>query len=290
MIISYRDTLYTLLFAVLVANGCAAKKKYAETNKIHRQHVEEVVAEIAKPLPPPAVISSTVFPADTLVEGTKHNPEWVGAVHFGLRRPNYVIIHHTAQDSVGQTLRTFTLPHTEVSAHYLIGKDGRVYQMLSDYLRAWHAGRSKWGGVTDMNSISLGIELDNNGKDPYSEVQLNSLLTLLDTLKTAYRIPPENFIGHNDIAPGRKVDPDINFPWKRLAEHGFGVWYDAELTPPPPTFNPMDGLMIIGYDVSKPSAAIIAFKRHYLPDAVLNDEWTEFAKAVVYNLYLKKKL
>ena len=280
-----------IVVVILCTVACKAKRvnRYAETNRVHEQHLEEVVAEISKPLPAPIPAPPAVFPPDTLVEGARRDLEWVGAIHFGLRRPNYVIIHHTGQDSMEQTLRTFTLPHTEVSSHYIIGKDGKVYQMLNDYLRAWHAGRSKWGSVTDMNSISLGIELDNNGRDPYPEIQLNSLLTLLDTLKAAYRIPAENFIGHNDIAPGRKVDPDINFPWQRLAEHGFGIWYDAGLTPPPPTFNPMDGLMIIGYDISNPSAAIRAFKRHYLPDAEINDEWTEFAKAVVYSLYLKKK-
>ncbi|MEN9600225.1 MAG: hypothetical protein RL596_2546, partial [Bacteroidota bacterium] len=80
-----------------------------------------------------------------------------------MRKPSYVIIHHTAQHSTDETLKTFTLPRTQVSAHYVIGKDGVVYQMLNDYLRAWHAGNSRWGNQLDMNSASIGIELDNDG-------------------------------------------------------------------------------------------------------------------------------
>src|SRR5690606_38505369 len=140
--------------------------------------------------------------------------QWVGSIHFNLRKPNYVIIHHTAQDSLEQTLHTFTVPHTEVSAHYLIGRNGAVYQLLNDYVRAWHAGVGQWGSVTDLNSVSLGIELDNNGSEPFSEAQIHSLLNVLDTLKRKYNIPTANFIGHSDIAPGRKVDPSALFPWK----------------------------------------------------------------------------
>ena len=94
-----------------------------------------------------------------------------------------MIIHHTAQNSCLQTLRTFTLPRTQVSAHYVICKDGTVYQMLNDYLRAWHAGVSKWGNVSDINSASIGIELDNNGFEPFTEPQMQNLLVVLDTLK-----------------------------------------------------------------------------------------------------------
>jgi N-acetylmuramoyl-L-alanine amidase len=98
--------------------------------------------------------------------------------------------------------------------------------MLNDYLRAWQAGLSKWGNNTDINSSSIGIELDNDGFEYFTDPQINSLLILLDSLKNRYKIPQENFIGHGDIAPGRKVDPNWRFPWKTLADHGFGTWWD----------------------------------------------------------------
>ena len=102
--------------------------------------------------------------------------EWIGSVNFGIRKANYVIIHFTAQDSIPQTIRTFTIKSTEVSAHYVIGKDGKIYHMVNDYLRSNHAGVGKWGSVTDMNSCSLGIEIDNNGTEPFTDMQIKSLL------------------------------------------------------------------------------------------------------------------
>src|SRR5882757_7012579 len=109
--------------------------------------------------------------------------EWVGTVNFGIRKPNFVIIHFTAQDSVQQTLKTFTVTTTQTSAHYVIAKNGKVFHMVNDYLRANHAGLGKWGSVTDMNSCSIGIEIDNNGEEPFTDQQINSLLILLAQLK-----------------------------------------------------------------------------------------------------------
>src|SRR3954470_21179037 len=88
------------------------------------------------------------------------NAPWAGTVNFDLRRPNFVIIHHTAQNGCPETLHAFTIKQTQVSAHYVICKDGTVYHMLNDYLRAWQAGLSKWGNNSDINSSSIGIELD----------------------------------------------------------------------------------------------------------------------------------
>lgn len=213
--------------------------------------------------------------------------EWIGTVNFNLRKPNFIIIHHTAQDSLRQTLKTFTLATTQVSAHYVISQDGRVVHMLNDYLRAWHAGISSWGKNTDINSASIGIELDNNGVEPFSEIQINSLLALLTKLKKDYNIPTENIIGHSDIAPTRKQDPSALFPWKTLATMGFGIWQDEVLETAPIDFNVEQGLRIIGYNTKNLSAAIIAFKLHYIKtevDAVLD------AKTVntIYNIYRKQ--
>lgn len=202
-------------------------------------------------------------------------PYWIGAVNFNMRKPNFIILHHTAQDNCEQTLKTFTTVKSQVSAHYVICKDGTIHHMLSDYLRAWQAGVSKWGNATDINSLSIGIEIDNNGFEPFTEPQINSLLGLLDRLKMAYNIPAANFIGHADVAPGRKVDPNKYFPWQKLAENGFGFWYDTTGVKVPVDFNAMQALRIIGYDIKKPEAAIQSFKLHFVQQdstAVINDK------------------
>ncbi|RYE22834.1 MAG: N-acetylmuramoyl-L-alanine amidase [Sphingobacteriaceae bacterium] len=239
-------TTATLLFA-----GCASNP-YAITNKSYKQQAKEY-AKIIGQIPPAT--------AGELPD----KRSWVGTTNFNLRKPNYVIIHHTAQNSAEQTLKTFTITKTQVSAHYVIGKDGKVYHMLNDYLRAWQAGNAKWGGNTDINSNSIGIELDNNGFVPFPEAQINSLLLLLSTLKKTYNIPTANFVGHGDIAPGRKVDPNKYFPWKTLSEHGFGNWYDPVMDTVSTNFNAVQAMRIIGYDTKDSTAALLAFKRHFTP-------------------------
>jgi len=183
--------------------------------------------------------------------------------NFGVRRPNYVILHHTADNSAEDSLRTLTTPRFEVSSHYLIGRDGAIYYLVDELARAWHAGEGFWGGNTDLNSVSIGIELDNNGSEPFAEPMIDALLALLTDLKTRYKIPAANFIGHGDIIPGRKVDPSRFFPWKRLAERGFGIWCD------PPYATVVNGvsdvllLSAFGYDVTNLRAAGAAFKRRF---------------------------
>ncbi|HJR99955.1 MAG TPA: N-acetylmuramoyl-L-alanine amidase [Flavobacterium sp.] len=213
--------------------------------------------------------------------------EWISTVNFNLRKPNFIIIHHTAQDSLQQTVYTFTKTHTQVSAHYVIAKDGHIVQMLNDYLRAWHAGASSWGKNTDLNSASIGIELDNNGSEPFSETQITSLMALLSKLKKDYNIPTQNIIGHSDIAPSRKKDPSALFPWKILAENGFGVWKDEILPLAPFDFNPELALQIIGYNTKNLNAAIAAFKLHYIPEEV-NSILDQNTVNTIYSIYLKQ--
>jgi N-acetylmuramoyl-L-alanine amidase len=213
--------------------------------------------------------------------------KWISTVNFNLRKPNFIIIHHTAQDSLQQTIKTFTLTRTQVSAHYVIADDGTVVQMLNDYMRAWHAGRGSWGKDTDLNSSSIGIELDNNGTEPFSEAQITSLMALLSKLKKEYNIPTENIIGHSDIAPSRKTDPSVLFPWKTLAENGFGLWADETLESAPIDFNIEQGLRIIGYDTKNLSAAIMAFKIHFI-QAEINDVLDERTINTIYSVYKKQ--
>jgi len=230
--------IYLLAAATLTA--CVTQRNpYAATNKSYKAQVKAY----AKSLRTTPVLNPG---GDSLMAGKY----WVGTTNFNLRKPNYVVIHHTAQDSTAQTLKTFTLPSTQVSAHYVIGRDGRVYHMLNDYLRAWHGGVARWGNTTDINSSSIGIELDNNGKEPFSEPQIASLIQVLTNLKKAYGIPTANFIGHADIAPARKNDPSALFPWKRLAGAGFGLWYDAGPLPSP--FGPDSAVALAGRLLAPP--------------------------------------
>ncbi len=267
-------TFLSLLTAVtLLLAGCATNP-YAITNRSYKQQAK-AYAKIINQVPP-----------ETTGEITPDKANWVGTTNFNLRKPNYVIIHHTAQNSTEQTLKTFTLPRTQVSAHYVIGKDGKVYHMLNDYLRAWQAGNARWGGNTDINSNSIGIELDNNGFVPFPEAQINSLLTLLATLKKTYNIPTANFIGHADIAPTRKNDPNKYFPWKTLAEYGFGNWYDPILDTVPSNFNALQTMRIIGYDVRDSTAAFIAFKRHFTPQDSTR-MMTDSSRMILNNLVRK---
>lgn len=223
--------------------------------------------------------------SQTLVNGIK--TEWIGTVNFNLRKPNFIIIHHTAQDSLGQTLKTFTLPATQVSAHYVIAKDGKVVHMLNDYLRAWHAGNGSWGKNADINSASIGIELDNNGYEAFSDKQIISLLALLTKLKKDYNIPTQNIIGHSDIAPTRKKDPSALFPWKLLALNGFGIWPDDFLEPAPVDFNTEQALRIIGYSTTNLPATILAFKLHFIQTEV-NTILDLKTINTIYNIYKKQ--
>jgi N-acetylmuramoyl-L-alanine amidase len=162
-----------------------------------------------------------------------------------------------------------------VSAHYLVGRDGIIYQLVDERARAWHAGKSQWGSDTDLNSSSLGIELDNNGREPFSEAQIAALLVLLDDIKRRYDIPTSNFLGHSDIAPERKIDPSRYFPWKTLSERGFELWCDSPSVELPTSFATPEALQAFGYDVSNMEAAIRAFKFHFGGDdssPQLNDD------------------
>jgi N-acetylmuramoyl-L-alanine amidase len=151
-----------------------------------------------------------------------------------------------------------------VSAHYLVGRDGKIYQLVRDRRRAWHAGGGRWGTITDLNSASIGIELDYNGGE-FAETQIASLLVLLEDLCTRLEIPRTQVIGHADLAPWRKTDPGARFPWARLAQSGFGRWPDAVAiyAERPPGFDGFIALQLLGYSMRDPQAALRAFRLHY---------------------------
>jgi N-acetylmuramoyl-L-alanine amidase len=246
--------LYLGILVLALATACSPKGPYAVTNKYYT-HQTDSFARVIKSEAPPLLVDST---------GTQVPANWVGTVNFGIRKPNYVIIHFTAEDSLKQTIHTFTVKHSQVSAHYVVGKTGQVVHMVNDYLRANQAGLGKWGSITDMNSCSIGIEIDNNGREPYPAAQINSLLALLAKLKKDYSIPTANFIGHQDWAPKRKPDPGPLFPWKVMAAHGFSYWSDDVLEVAPDNYDYITALRLIGYDTSNQKDAIVAFKRHFV--------------------------
>ncbi|NCD69418.1 N-acetylmuramoyl-L-alanine amidase [Mucilaginibacter agri] len=272
---------YLLLLFVLTLAACKSKKKLvdpaAAANKSFYQSQVDSLVDVTKQMNPAMLTDSLGQPIPS---------EFIGTVNLNLRKPNYVILHYTAQDSLQETIRTFSLRRTQVSAHYVVGKDGKVVHMLNDYLRAWQAGISKWGSVTDMNSCSIGIEIDNNGNEPYSEPQIKSLLILLAQLKKNYNIPQANFIGHADIAPGRKPDPGPYFPWKRLAAKGFGYWSDDIVVPAPDNFDYVTALRLIGYDTRNITNTIDAFKRHFV-QTDLSPQMTQLDLNILYNVYKK---
>jgi N-acetyl-anhydromuramyl-L-alanine amidase AmpD len=199
--------------------------------------------------------------------GPVRNPmaRWVASPNYDQRRPVIIVIHYTQQASVEQSLHTLRTANSggPVSAHYLVGADGAIYQLVADSERAWHAGPGRWGTITDLNSASIGIELDNDGHTPFAPAQIDSLLRLLGDLTARLHIPPTQIIGHEDLAPGRKEDPGPLFPWARLAEAGYGLWPRGALVDPPPGFDPWMALALVGYPLDDRAAAVRSFHHHF---------------------------
>lgn len=154
------------------------------------------------------------------------------SVNQGPRRegahPGLVVIHHTAMRGAEDAIARLCDPASEVSAHYVIGARGGICRLVPESARAWHAGAGRWGGVRDVNSHSIGIELANpgplDGFPPFPEPQMLALEWLLDGVMARWNIPPARVIAHSDMAPGRKFDPGPKFDWQRLALAGRAVW------------------------------------------------------------------
>jgi N-acetylmuramoyl-L-alanine amidase len=166
----------------------------------------------------------------TQISGIEVHP----SPNFGPRRagavPDMVVLHYTGMDTAEGAIERLSDPVSEVSAHYLIDLDGRVVGMVAEPMRAWHAGAASWGGVADINSRSIGIEVVNPGHalgyPPFPEPQMSALEALLADILARHTIPPERVVGHACVAPGRKCDPGEKFDWRRLARRGVSVWLD----------------------------------------------------------------
>ena len=206
-----------------------------------------------------------VLSACTVAPAKNPLAQWSPSPNYDTRKPRLIVIHQTEMENAEHALRVLHSqnPQGRVSAHYLIANNGKLYQLVEDNQRAWHAGVGSWQGVTDINSVSIGIELDNNGSEPFEERQILSLIRLLDDLCTRFNIPRDAIIGHADLAPSRKSDPSRYFPWQRLAQAGFGKWYDEKRSDAPENFDAVLALRALGYDTGNLPASVKAFHRHY---------------------------
>lgn len=189
--------------------------------------------------------------------------------NFGPRRdgavPELIVIHYTAMSSCAAARTRLCLPEAEVSAHWLIGEDGQIEQLVPEEMRAWHAGLGSWRGQDDVNSRSIGIELDNMGDRPFTEPQMAALERLLPQIMARWAIPPENVLGHSDFAPGRKIDPGPRFDWLRLARQGFAIWPEPRNAPAPDTETFCALAQSFGYPEAPISVLLPAFRLRFRP-------------------------
>ena len=205
-----------------------------------------------------------------------------------------LVLHYTGMEDAASAVARLRDPEARVSAHYLVSEDGQVLRLVDEDKRAWHAGRSFWRGLQDVNSASIGIEIVNPGHEfgyrPFPEEQMQALVPLIAEILARHRIRPVNVVGHSDIAPDRKRDPGELFDWGRLAKLGLAL--------PRPTKNLIDPLWTdggfllalerFGYDVRNPVAAVTAFQRRFRPELV-DGEIDGETRAILLSLLLDKR-
>jgi N-acetylmuramoyl-L-alanine amidase len=202
--------------------------------------------------------------------------------------PDMIVLHYTGMQTGEAALARLRDPAAKVSAHYLVEEDGRVFALVPEERRAWHAGKSFWRGETDINARSIGVEIVNPGHEfgyrPFPDVQIAAVIDLLTDVRSRWSVEDDRLLGHSDVAPDRKEDPGELFPWRRLAEAGHGLWIEPAAAPGPAlaegddgpgVFALQAGLTRLGYD-SAPSgrydantATIVrAFQRHWRQERV----------------------
>ena len=204
----------------------------------------------------------------------------------GKRDIKFVIIHYTGMQSEIESINRLKNPYSKVSCHFLINRKGKIIRMVEDKNIAWHAGKSKWKNYKNLNNKSIGIELINKGHrfgyEKYSNSQIKSLIDLCKNLKKKYKLKSENFLGHSDIAPLRKIDPGEKFPWKKLSKHKIGNWYrETKIKRKRETyinkmeFNFFKNLRILGFRYfsirirnSTDKKIIKSFQSHYCPNNI----------------------
>jgi N-acetylmuramoyl-L-alanine amidase len=223
-------------------------------------------------------------------------------VHRELPSPNWderalpvsmVVLHYTEMEREA-ALERLTDPDAKVSAHYFISEKGEVVRLVDEDKRAWHAGASYWRGHKDVNSASIGIELDNPGHAlgyrAFAEAQIDALVPLLSDIVRRHDIPRANVVGHSDVAPARKMDPGELFPWGRLAEYRLCLPRPEKLELGDPFSN--DGSFYLalerfGYDITEGRKAVEAFQRRWRPERI-DGEIDGEVRAILFQLLLDR--
>lgn len=205
-----------------------------------------------------------------------------------------VVLHYTEMKPAGAAIERLTDPEAKVSAHYLITEEGGVVRLVPEERRAWHAGASFWRGIPDVNSASIGIELDHPGHGlgyrPFADAQIDALIPLLARIVQQYDIPRANVVGHSCVAPMRKLDPGELFPWDRLAQYNLCLPRPTCLMAGDPF--PNDGAFYIalerfGYDITDGHKAVEAFERRWRPEHITGVVDGELA-AILWQLLLDR--
>ncbi|MCF6214937.1 MAG: N-acetylmuramoyl-L-alanine amidase [Emcibacter sp.] len=218
----------------------------------------------------------------------------------------YLILHYTGMHTGKAALDRLCDEAAKVSAHYLIEEDGRVFPLVPEDKRAWHAGRSSWEGERDINGHSIGVELVNPGHDspgykgdyrPFPEAQMTALIELCHGILTRHDIKPWHVLGHSDVAPTRKCDPGELFDWQRLAEAGIGLWPSnvgkkQSIAGNAASFQ--ERLSLYGYELGGhkdfPAQRIVtAFQRHFRP-ADINGDIDDECRQILDDLLIIKAL
>ena len=224
-------------------------------------------------------------------------------VHAERLSPNYderpapvsmVVLHYTEMQGADAAIERLTDPEAKVSAHYIISEAGEVTRLVPEEKRAWHAGVSYWRGETDVNAVSVGIELDHPGHAygyrEFADAQIAALVPLLARIVERYDIPRANVVGHSDVAPQRKTDPGELFPWARIAQLGLCLPRPTKLELGDPFDN--DGAFYLalerfGYDISDGRKVVEAFQRRWRPE-LINGEIDGEIRAILFQLLLDR--
>lgn len=202
--------------------------------------------------------------------------------------PDMLVLHYTGMTSGPEALARLRDEQSKVSSHYMVEEDGRVFRLVPEERRAWHAGVSFWKGESDINGRSIGIEIVNPGHEfgyrPFPEAQITAVIELVADIRTRWSIEDSRILGHSDVAPGRKIDPGELFPWKQLAQAGHGLWVEPDAAPGLPlsegeegagVFALQAGFTRLGYDCApsgkydaQTTSVVQAFQRHWRQEQV----------------------
>ncbi len=199
-------------------------------------------------------------------------------------RIDMLVLHYTGMKSAAAALDRLCDPAARVSAHYVVEENGTIWRLVVETRRAFHAGRSCWQGETDLNFVSIGVEIVNPGHEwgyrRFPEAQLAAVEALCRDILARHEIPPHRIVGHSDIAPDRKTDPGELFDWPRLARAGIGLWPQPSRRSPEASIDharALADLGAIGYGLAPEieAAVVTAFQRHFRPrcvDGVIDGE------------------